>query len=339
MWFCCSCIFIELLRYILKDAFIDDKFEVNTDICGTTLSRFFKSGSDLEEDEEMFFESPGIKYDETQMLSLESASNVSDSIKSYADTGYFQFYLMDLAYQQDFKHLKSADQLDFGMNNYELRDLLYTYIITRSDLLWTSNFNPIYFVSKVNYKDNQSYDYFISTIIDYIKNGIPLLTLINNTKKEDSYYGHFAIAYDYQEGYENLEDGIIFNIGLSDEHGNNVTSIPFYYIKKYIQATRIHSYFNINEEDFDHVDTNNYYDSTKNNQTSCLCELSVHPNHTHVYTFNKLDSTKHKLLCKCSLSAGTESHDFIKKTINKKKYKYCLKCGYLTSNIFGIGGN
>lgn len=111
----------SLLSYYdsyLNDEFIEDKFEVNTDLFGTNLAKSFKPGSATEKDEETFLESPGIKYDEKQMLSLGSSSNVSNSIKLYANNGYFQFYLMDLAYQQNFKHLEAANKLEFDMNSF-----------------------------------------------------------------------------------------------------------------------------------------------------------------------------------------------------------------------------
>lgn len=334
-----SCGFValaSLLSYydsFLNDDFIDDKYEINADLKGVKLPQYF-----LNDDYD--FESPGIKYDKDQVLNLGygSSSYVSNKIKSYSENGYFQFYLLNLAYQQNYEKLKPANELDFTMSNYDLRDLLYKYIQAKSNILLDSNNCPSTIVSDMDYigKDGQTYDTYISKVIKLIKKGIPLLTLINNTKSGIKYYGHFAIAYDYQEGYENPEDGIIFNIGLSDENDKNITAIPFYDIKENTSATQLHSYFYLKKDYFNHKTTNNYYDSENNNITACPCQISTHPNHIHYFAYNYMNSLYHSYECECLTIGGKEKHEFIKKQIANNASLYCIKCAYLTQ--LEIGG-
>lgn len=345
-----SCGFValgSLLSYYdtyLNDNFVDDKYEAKVDLTDLQLAEYFL-------DNQLIFESPGVKFDKEETLALNSESygyypsflwnkmSIEDRIGFFANNGYFQYHLLQLAYQHNYDDLKPASQLDFSMNNYDLKDLLNVYLQSKKDDFSSSMIDETNCVSNMTYFDKQytytktDYNKYISNIIDLIKSGVPLLTLINNSNTNKSYYGHFAIAYDYQEGYDLPEDGIIFNVGLSDESDCNVTSIPFYYIKKYTAATQIHSYFYINEENFIHKETDNYYYYLDESITSCLCELSVHKNHEHEYGYRIIDDKTHQYGCvKClSKILSEENHRYVLGTLYDPRPEYvtCLRCSYV----------
>lgn len=221
-----SCGFValgSLLSYYdtyLNDNFVDDKYEENVELTDLQLADYFL-------DNQLIFESPGVKFDKEETLALNSESygyypsflwnkmSIEDRIDFFANNGYFQYYLLQLAYQQNYDDLKPASKLDFAMMDTDLRDLLNVYLQSKKDDFSSAMIDIGNSVSSYINKRNKNFK--ISTIIDLIKSGVPVLALVNNTKNDDKYYGHFAIAYDYQEGYDLPEDGIIFNIGLSDE--------------------------------------------------------------------------------------------------------------------------
>lgn len=337
-----SCGFValgSLLSYYdtyLNDNFVDDKYEENVELTDLQLADYFL-------DNQLIFESPGVKFDKEETLALNSESygyypsflwnkmSIEDRIDFFANNGYFQYYLLQLAYQQNYEKLKPASKLDFAMMDTDLRDLLNVYLQSKKDDFSSAMIDIGNSVSSYINKRNKNFK--ISTIIDLIKSGVPVLALVNNTKNDDKYYGHFAIAYDYREGYDLPEDGIIFNIGLSDESDCNVTSIPFYYMKKYTAATQIYSYFHINEENFVHEETDNYYYYLDKSITSCLCELSVHKNHEHEYGYRIIDDKTHQYGCvKClSRIISEENHRYVLGTLYDPlpEYVTCLLCSYV----------
>lgn len=199
-----SCGYVSLAMLLsFYDAYWDDSFISNKYDVNTTFSTSKQIGAD-------FYlipsntESPGIAFEPESLFENTSKDEYLMLANKYSDT-YFQFKLFEIA-QKCFGSISlDTNNGQLGLDSLGICDLLSYYLYDYKNFSDTN--------VKVNYLNENNSPSLKNSVINYIKEGTPVILLV---QKENSNEAHSVIAYDYNAS----SDQIYVHTGWRDEQLN-----------------------------------------------------------------------------------------------------------------------
>lgn len=297
-----------------NDAIIDDFFEVNTSI--STISENLQQVVN----EKVHLKSPGIRFDKVAQGSITTANVQYQVNELINEQRFFQYQLIKESAEFPLQHNYIERFEQYGTFISFLDDiatLIDYHIKSKEDEMKTSEAD-----SYVSIGSNTS------DLIAIVKSGVPVFTYLSNS----SSVGHFAIAYDYEEGHASNEDGLIFHMGYEGQY-----ALTFEEIKRTSNYSTIGDFFYIQESKIPHSHSNNYY---RNNDIGvCMCSLGTHPNHEHTAyndAFGSYNNKYHYSFCRQCYATILSPHSITGSVRNGYMCAYCPYCGY-TERLYAIG--
>lgn len=261
--------------------------------------------------------SPGIIDNAPYSFSYENAldSDYLRYMKSNISTN-FHSYLLNLGESLGYIDNKTETG-SFGLTDDEVFNLLKSYL-NNINIPQDAFFFDYYSVPSLykNLYPGESYTYsekMRQDIIRYIKQGIPVITMIGGNRNNNQGKGwHVVVAYDYDQS----SDTVFANYGWAPEDNHSALlrdtySINYEYIRGYVAGTPLY---------LQHLHSNNFI--LDNNETICSCALNTHK---HIYKHKSSGINFHTTSCYCGY-ISTNNHKFL--VSPTQKYYECMDCGF-----------
>ena len=312
----------------LSDLFIDENYEVSGEITDTSTVPTIT-------------ESPGILKDDHWDSS--GCSTYGDFINSYADT-YFHLKLVQLGRDIMGFHSSSGSvshtdadghpRVSDGTSNIswsisipELASLLTAYLNGSDDIDSRGFWNGAVTVNYTSYLDmpsnlsQEEKDACVRGLaIDKIEDGIPVVYAgFYEDENTSEWKGHALIAYDYDGTYLKFHSGWDSNESRIIKENDNIFK---YKEKLYVL------WLDIDYSKIQHSCSHNYSYFSDYNLDVCMCNLSVHPSHTHSGSYVSYNLISHTRDCNWCGAVETEDHSYYYTLYSTTQHRARCDCGY-----------